>query len=125
MLGARPDRQWWPVIYCKVASSGRLCEGEQLQEIVGGADHCPLGAHFHDAPQQELAESARLFDLSEHRLHHLLSQSIGRFEAAIVDLLSHLLGQRSADFSVLGGWGLCTSWRGIAGDTVCFQAFEV
>jgi hypothetical protein len=32
---------------------------------VGGADHGPFGAHFLDAPQQELAEAARLFDLSE------------------------------------------------------------
>ena len=37
---------------------------------------------------QELAlEAARLFDLSEHRFHHLLSQSVGCFEAAVVDLL--------------------------------------
>jgi hypothetical protein len=52
-------------IYCRVAGSGGVCEGEQLQEVVGGADHGPFGAHFLDAPQQELAEAARLFDLSE------------------------------------------------------------
>ena len=63
---------------------------------VGGADHRPFGTHFLYAPQQELAEAASLFDLSEHRFHHLLSQSVGCFEAAVVDLLSHLLGQRSA-----------------------------
>ena len=88
---------------------------------MGGADHGPLGSHFFDAPQQELAEAACLFDLSEHWFHHLLSQSVGRFEAAVVDLLSHPLGQRSADFSVRGGWVLGASGRDIAVDTVCFQ----
>jgi len=32
---------------------------------VGGADHGPFGTHFLDAAQQELAEAACLFDLSE------------------------------------------------------------
>src|SRR5580704_2449394 len=45
-----------------VAASGGLCEGEKFQEIVGGADHGPLGTYFLDAAQQELAEAARLFD---------------------------------------------------------------
>ena len=92
---------------------------------MGGADHGPLGTHFFDAPQQELAESARLFDLSEHRFHHLLSQSVGRFEAAVVDLLSHLLGQRSADFSVFGCRVLGASGRDIAVNAVCFERFEI
>src|SRR6202790_3901624 len=92
-LGARPHRGIVTGICWRLAGSGGVCEGEQLEEVVGGADHRPLGAHFCDAPQQELAESARLFDLSEHRFHHLLSQSVGRFEAAVVDLLSHSLGQ--------------------------------
>ena len=70
-----------PGICCTVAASGGLCEGKQLQEVVGGADHGPFGTYFLDAAQQELAEAACLFDLSEHRLHHLLSQSVRRFEA--------------------------------------------
>src|SRR6266704_3947935 len=112
-------------VYCRVAVSGGLCESEQLQEVVGGADHRPLGTYFLDAAQQELAEAACLFDLSEHRFHYLLSQSVGRFEAVVVDLLSHSLGQRSANFSVLGGWVLGTSGRDIAVDTVCFEPFEI
>src|SRR6202049_965098 len=84
-LGARPDRRC-DGHCCRLASSGSVCEGEQLQEVVGGADHGPFGAHFLYAPQQELAEAASLFDLSEHRFHHLLSQSVGCFEAAVVDL---------------------------------------
>src|SRR5258705_5401535 len=101
----------------RAAGSGGRCEGEQLQEVVGGADHGPFGTHFLDAPQQELAEAACLFDLSEHRFHHLLSQSVGCFEAAVVDLLSHPLGQWSADFSVCCGRVLGASGRDIAVDT--------
>ena len=41
------------------------------------ADDGPLGAHFFEAAQQELAETARLFDLSEHRLGQLLAQPVG------------------------------------------------
>ena len=74
--------------------------GEKFQEIVGGADHGSLGTYFLDAAQQKLAEAACLFYLSEHRLHHLLSQSVRRFEAAVVDLFAHQLRQRSTNFSV-------------------------
>ena len=90
---------------------------------MGGADHGPLGTYFFDA-QQELAEAARLFDLSEHRFHHLLSQSVGCFEAAVVDLVSHPLGQRSANFPVRGCRVLGASGRYIAVDTVCFERFD-
>ena len=65
------------------------------------------------------------FDLSEHRFDHLLSQSVGRFEAAVVDLLSHPLGQRSADFSVRGCRVLGASRRDIAVDAMCFERFEI
>ena len=105
----------------RAAGSGGRCEGEQLQEVVGGADHGPFDPHFLYAPQQELAEAARLFDLPEHRFHDLLSQSVGCLEAAVVDLLSHPLGQRSADFSVRGCRVLGASGRDIAVDTVCFE----
>jgi hypothetical protein len=47
-----------PGICCTVAASGGLCEGEKFQEIVGGADHGPLGTYFLDAAQQKLAEAA-------------------------------------------------------------------
>jgi hypothetical protein len=75
--------------------------GEKFQEIVGGADHGPLGTHFLDAAQQKLAEAACLFDLSEHRLHHLLSQSVRRFEAAVVDLFAHQLREAVSNLKTL------------------------
>src|ERR1700692_5114728 len=54
----------------------------QLEEVVGGTDDGPLGAHFFEAAQQELAETAGLFDLSEHRLGQLLAQPVGARVAA-------------------------------------------
>jgi hypothetical protein len=53
---------------------------------VGGADKSPLGAHLFEAAQQELAESARLFDLSEHRLGQLLAQPVGAGVSGGLDL---------------------------------------
>jgi hypothetical protein len=48
----------------------------ELEKIVGSADKSPLGAQLFEAVQQELAESARLFDLSEHWLGQLLAQPV-------------------------------------------------
>ena len=45
----------------------------ELEEVVGGADHGPLGPDLIKAPQQELPEASGLLDLAEHRLDHLLS----------------------------------------------------
>src|SRR3984893_19183166 len=58
----------------------------QLQKIVDGADHSPLGAHFFEPAKQELAEAAGLFDLPEHRLGELLAQTIGAFVTPRPDL---------------------------------------
>ena len=92
---------------------------------MGGADHGPLGTHFLDAPQQELAEAAGLFDLSEHRFHHLLSQSVGRFEAAVVDLFSHQLRQRSTNLAVCRRRVLGPSGCDITVDTTGYERFEI
>ena len=73
-----------------------MCE---LEKIVGGADNGPLGAHFFDAAQQKLAESACLLDLPEHRLGQLFASPIGAGMAASFDLL----GIASTRVSVLAG----------------------
>lgn len=54
-------------------SSGSLC---QLEEVVGGADHRPLTPNLIEAAQEELPKASGSLHLSEHRLDHLLSQSI-------------------------------------------------
>src|SRR4029077_5444617 len=77
------------------------------------------------AAQQELAEAACLFDLSEHRFHPLLSQSAGRFEAAIVDLFAHQLRQRSTSLSVCRCRVLGASRCDIAVETTCYERFEI
>jgi hypothetical protein len=56
---------------------GTGCTFGEFEKIVGGADECPLGAHLLEAARQELAESARLFDLAEHRLGELFAQPVG------------------------------------------------
>ena len=84
-----------------------------------------LGTYFVDAAQQKLAEAACLFDLSEHRLHHLLSQSVRRFEAAVVDLFAHQLRQRSTNFSVCRCRVLGASRCDTAVDTTCYERFEI
>jgi len=102
------------IICCKVEPA-QACDGERLQEVACALQIIAHSARTFSMPRnRNYGESARLFDLSEHRFHHLLSQSVGRFEAAIVDFLSYPLGQRSADFSVLGCRVLSTSGRDIA-----------
>jgi hypothetical protein len=53
---------------------GRSLPVSEPKNVVGGADDRPLAAYFLKAAQQELAETARLFDLPEHWLGQLLKQ---------------------------------------------------
>jgi hypothetical protein len=53
---------------------------------VGGAEDGRLGAHSLDAAQQELSETACLFDPPEHRLGQLLAQPAGVGVPAGLDL---------------------------------------
>ena len=50
----------------------------QFQQVVDGADQRPFALHRGQAAPQELAEAARLFDLSEDRFHNALSRRIDR-----------------------------------------------
>ncbi len=49
-----------------VGGEGRLGRGgaPEFQQVVGQADELPFGLHLGDAPQDELAETACLFDLT-------------------------------------------------------------
>ena len=51
------------------------CLGE-LEEVVGGADHCPLSSDLFEAAQQELAEASGVFDLTKDGLDDLFAQAI-------------------------------------------------
>jgi hypothetical protein len=56
---------------------------------VGGADDPPFGPHLLEAPHQELAEAARLFDLPKTGSGKLFMQSVGAAVTPGFDLLAH------------------------------------
>ena len=55
--------------------------GEQLGQVVAGADERPLGLDLDEAAQEELAKAAGVLDLADHRLDRLLAQAIARAPA--------------------------------------------
>ena len=62
----------------EVSPGAWLCGGQtpslgELEEIVGGADDRPFATHLFQAAHQELAETAGLFHLPEHRFGQLLA----------------------------------------------------
>ena len=59
-------------------------------QVVSGADERPFSTDFFDTPQVELPEASGLFDLSEHRLNDLLSQSVSASIARPPELFTHL-----------------------------------
>src|SRR5258707_83055 len=72
------------------------CAGpRKLKEVVGGADHRPLGTHFLDTAHEELPEPSRRLDLPEHRLDNLLPEAVSAAPAAAFKLSLHRLGQRA------------------------------
>ena len=56
------------------AMESPCCLGE-LEEVVGGADHCPLSSDLFEAAQQELAEASGVFDLTKDGLDDLFAQA--------------------------------------------------
>src|ERR1700678_2855700 len=66
---------------------------------MGGADQCPLCLHCLKATQEELSKSSCLFDLPEHRLHDLLSQSVPAAITGALQLLPHFLRHLAADLA--------------------------
>src|SRR5215207_11139337 len=55
--------------------------GEQLGQVMGGADQRPLGLDPVEPAQEELAEAAGVLDLADHRLDGLLAQPVARAPA--------------------------------------------
>src|SRR6266852_4578549 len=78
-----------------------IAEPVHLQNVMREAYEGPLRAHLVDTTQQKLPESARLFDLPEHRFHNHLAGRVHRFARLGLQLASRdppawLLGQRTA-----------------------------
>src|SRR5260370_10284368 len=65
------------------------CCVSELEQIVDGADHRPLGFDLVEAAQEELAEAAGVFDLAEHRFDNLLSQAVAAAPAGALEFCRH------------------------------------
>src|ERR1022692_5030743 len=72
-------------IFCMTSP---CCVGE-LEQIVDGADHRPLGSDLVEAAQEELAEASGMFDLAEHRFDDLLSQAVAAAPAGALEFCRH------------------------------------
>ena len=67
------------------------CIGE-LEQVVDGADHRPLGSDLVEAGEAELAEASCMLDLAEHRLDDLLSEKGKIFVVAVSGVGRDFLG---------------------------------
>src|SRR5580658_11346305 len=72
----------------RVSMTSRGGVGE-LEQIVGGADHGPLGSDLVEAAQEELAEASGMFDMAEHRFNDLLSQAVTAAPAGELEFSGH------------------------------------
>src|SRR5580704_18284144 len=61
----------------------------ELEQIVDGADHRPLGSDLVEAAQEELAEASGMFDVAEHRFDDLLSQAVAAAPAGELEFSGH------------------------------------
>src|SRR5918997_5799762 len=76
------------------APASPTCRLSQLEEVVDGADHRPLGSDLIKASQQELPEASGVLDLPEHGLDHLLPEPVAASAAGPLQPLSHGAHQR-------------------------------
>ena len=75
-----PTDSYRPVLRASPSRTG------QFQHVVDTTGYTPLPRDLRQAPQQELSEATRLFDLAKYRFDHLFSQTIataipGAFQA--------------------------------------------
>src|ERR1700694_6049182 len=104
------------------------CVGE-LEEIVDGADHRPLGSDLVEAAEEELAEASGVLDLTEHGFDDLLSQAVAAAPAGALEFCRHGgLARSFGPASRTGGMGLamaCPARSQIAGDPAASEIGEV
>ena len=95
------------------------CIGE-LEQVVDGADHRPLGSDLVEATEEELAEASCMLDLAEHGLDDLLSEAVATAPTGALELCRH--GGLARSFRPTprtGGMGLavtCPAGSQIGGD---------
>src|SRR5580704_7285530 len=68
---------------------GSPCCAGELEEIVGGADHCPLTSDLFEPAEKELAEASGMLDLAENRLGDLLAQAVSTAVPGAFELGRH------------------------------------
>src|ERR1700682_2343616 len=83
----------------------------ELEQIVDGADHRPLRSDLVEAAQEELAEASGMFDLAEHGLDDLLSQTVAAAPAGALEFCRH--GGLARSFGPASRTG--SMGRGVAG----------
>ncbi len=105
----------------RVPLFGSCCGGvSELGEVVNEADESPFEANLVEPAQAELPEAARLFDLSEHRLDHLLAQPVSAAPSGAPDLSRHDGNQ--ANWLGLAGAGSCGTMLLPAGGDIAGDA---
>ena len=101
---------------------GASSDGE-FREVVGGADHGPFGSDLIDAAEEELAEAAGLFDVSEYGFDGLFSHSISTAVSALPDPGTHGLNQPAAFLAAIGP--ACAPRRHVTAHRAGNEAFEI
>src|SRR5258705_11468855 len=74
---------------------GSPCCVCELEEVVGGAEHCPLTSDLFEPAQQELSEPSGVLDVTEDRLNDLLSQPVAAAPPCAFELGGHGCGGRA------------------------------
>src|SRR5260370_912617 len=93
------------------------CCVSELEQIVDGADHRPLGSDLVEAAQEELVEASGVFDLAEHRFDDLLSQAVAATPAGALAVCRHgRLARASRPTSRSGGMRLAVALCSLAWD---------
>jgi len=104
----------------EVAIMASPCCIRELEQVVDGADHRPLGSDLVEATEEELAEASCMLDLAEHGLDDLLSEAVATAPAGALELCRH--GGLARSFRPTprtGGMGLavtCPAGSQIGGD---------
>ena len=96
---------------------------------MGGTDQMPLSLHLGQPPQEELPEAHGLFDLTEHRFHHLFPESVGAAPASTLQFVAHS-GDQGRVFAIVGVDSRLGSVFLATGGDICldlpgFQALQI
>src|SRR5689334_16880332 len=107
---------------------GSPCGVCELEQVVGGADHCPFLSDLVEPAEKELAKAPGMLDLTEHRLGNLLAQPIATAPARAFELCGHGSNTRSTAPTLATAVGLAVPYpaRGdVAVDPAACEVEEI